>query len=271
MRKILIVSGIVLLALAAAYWFMTGGMPGRQPAEWLTARPIAHKGLWADGADRPENSLAAFAAATHAGHPIELDTQLSADGHVMVFHDYELERMTGSAGKLSEKTRAELQKLRLSGGKEPIPTLKQVFELVDGQVPVFVEVKNEGDVGELEDAVARELSAYDGRVAVMSFNPNSLARVAKSVPEIPRGQLSGEFREDDLALYKKLVLSRLMMNFTSKPDFVAYEIGGLPSAGTQLQKWRGRPLLGWTAQTEAQRERAAKYCDAVICDEGALR
>lgn len=270
-RKGLIVSAVVILALVAAHWFLTGGMPGRKPAKWLTAESIAHKGLWADGAERPENSLAAFAAAADAGHPIELDTQLSADGHVVVFHDYELERMTGAVGKLSEKPLADLQKLRLGGGRESIPTLKQVFELVDGRVPLFVEVKNEGDVGKLEDAVARELTAYDGRVAVMSFNPNSLARVAKSAPEIQRGQLSGAFREDDLALYKKFVLSRLLMNWTSKPDFIAYEIAELPTAGTRIQKWRGRPLLGWTAETRAERERAAKYCDAVICDEAALR
>lgn len=273
MRRFWIAAGVVaavLVVLAAAYWSLTGGSPGREPAAWLTARKIAHRGRWAPGSERPENSLAAFDAAAAEGLAVELDAQLSSDGHVVVFHDYELDRMTGTSGKLAEKPLAELQTLGLLDGTETVPTLRQALETVDSRVPVFVEIKNEGVVGALEDAVARELVAYDGPVAVMSFNPYSVARMAKAAPRIPRGQLSGSFEGEDLASYEVFLLRNLMMNWTSKPDFIAYEIAELPNAGTGLQKLRGRPLLGWTAETIEERREAEKYCDAVICNPGAL-
>ena len=103
--------------------------------------PYAHRGLHGEGV--PENSLAAFKKAVENGHGIELDLQLSADGEVMVFHDYTLKRMTGEAGLLSEKTAEELRSLRLAGTDEHIPTLREVLELVDGQVPLLVELKGE--------------------------------------------------------------------------------------------------------------------------------
>lgn len=272
MRKtLIIIAAVTAIVLAGAYWFATGAIPEREPTDWLTAKSIAHKGLWAEGSERPENSLAAFTKAADNGWPIELDVQLSADGHVVVFHDYELERMTGADGKLADKTLAELQQLRLAGTAQTIPSLREVLTLVDGRVPLFVEIKNEGTVGDLEDAVADELSGYEGRAAVMSFNPYSLARVAQGAPERPRGQLSSAFREDDLAFYKKFLLRNLLMNRVSRPDFIAYDIAELPTVGTRVQKWHGRPLLGWTATTPEERAEAEKYTDAVICDQGGLR
>lgn len=275
MRKPLIVTAsaiaVVTIALTAGYWFMTGGSPERETPTWLTARPIAHKGLWAEGGERPENSLAAFDAARQVAMPIELDVQLSSDGEVVVFHDYELSRMTDYQGDLATMKVAELKDIDLDGGIETIPTLTQVLNLVDGEVPLFVEIKNEGEIGRLEDEVSRMLSEYDGPVAVMSFNPYSLRRVASKAPSIPRGQLASAFEGEDLAWYEVLLLRNLMMNWTSKPDFIAYDIKELPNLTTTVQKWRGRPLLGWTAQTPAERLDAQELCDQVICDEPALR
>src|SRR5574340_1268657 len=215
MNKFAVAAVVLAAVLVAAYWVATGGRPGREPATWLTAGAIAHRGEWTDGPARPENSLAAFDEAASNGYAIELDVQRTADGHTVVLHDYNLERLTGTPGLVSETKLQELQKLRLRGGDEPIPTLAEVLALVAGRVPVFVEIKNEGEIGPLETDVAKQLSAYDGKAAVVSFNPYSLASVAKTAPDIPRGQLSGTFAGEDLAWYKVFLLRSLMMNWTS--------------------------------------------------------
>lgn len=269
-RRFLIAAAVVLAVLAGAWWSLTGGVPGRDPAPWLTAQDVAHRGRWAPGDLRPENSLAAFDAAADEGLAVELDVQLSSDGRVIVFHDYDLERMTGEGGRPAETPLARLRQLQLLEGTQTIPTLREALDLVGARVPVFVEIKNEGEVGGLEDAVARELAAYDGPVAVMSFNPYSLARLANTVPQVPRGQLSGAFEGEDLAVHEVFLLRNLMMGWAGRPDFIAYDIAELPNAGTGLQKLRGRPLLGWTAETIEQRRAAEEYCDAVICNPGAL-
>lgn len=269
MRWAWIVLG-VLVVLAAVVAFATGGTPSRKPASWLAAQPIAHRGQWTAGPERPENSLAAFAEAAENGFAVELDVQSSSDGRTVVIHDQELEAMTGSPGTVGETALADLKLLRLLGGEETVPTLAEALEVIDGRVPVFVEIKNEGEVGELEDDVARQLAGYDGQAAVMSFNPYSLARVAQAAPDVPRGQLSSALEGEDLAWYEMFLLRHLMMNWMSQPDFIAYDLDELPSLDTTLQRWRGRPLLGWTATTQSERESAEELVDAVIADPEAL-
>lgn len=268
--KVVATFAAALVLLAIAYVFATGGVPSRQAVEWLDEQPIAHRGLWSTGPQRPENSLAAFDAAVARGYAVELDVQRSGDGVTVVIHDEELERMTGAPGAVADAGLSGLKERRLLGGAERIPTLKEALERVDGRVPLLVEIKNEGEVGALEDDVAQQLAGYDGPVAVMSFNPFSLARVAESAPEIARGQLSGSFEGEDLAAYEVFLLRNLLMNWKSRPDFIAYEFDQTPSLTTTLQRRRGRPLVGWTAETPEERAQAETRCDAVICDPAAL-
>lgn len=270
MRIRWLILGTLAVAVPAAYWIASGGMTDRPLAPWLTTRRIAHRGQWAPGPERPENSLAAFEYAAAKGNPVELDVQLSADGDLIVFHDDEVSALTDGEGLVARMTTAELTQLRLAGGDERIPTLPQALRAVGGRVPILVEIKNRGEVGVLEDKAAVLLSAYEGEVAVASFNPFSLKRFAESAPRIPRGIFSSALRDEGLAFYEVFLLRHLLMNWTAKPDFVAYDIAELPSPGTRLQRMRGRPLLGWTAETEAQATEALRICDGVICDPGAL-
>lgn len=270
MRNLVIALAVLAVLLLAGFAFATGGTTGRGTPPWLTAQAIAHRGQWTEGPRAPENSLAAFDEAAGNGFAVELDVHHSADGVAVIIHDDDLERMTGEPGLVSDLTRTELRKRRLLGGDERIPTLKEALELIDGRVPVFVEIKNEGEIGALEDDVAEQLVAYGGPAAVMSFNPYSLARVAETAPRIPRGQLASAFAGEDLAWYEVFLLRNLMMNWTSKPDFIAYDLAEIPSLGTRLQVLRGRPLVGWTAETEAERIAAEDLVDAVICDPYAL-
>ncbi len=270
MRALPWIALVVIVLLVGGVAFAGGGTPARKPPEWLTERLVAHRGLWVDGATRPENSLPAFEAAIEAGRAIELDVHRTSDGVTVVVHDDDLERMTREAGFVADMSLDQIRERRLLGGKETIPTFAEVLELVDGRVPVFVEIKNEGEVGALEDDVAEQLTAYDGEAAVMSFNPFSLARVAEVAPDIPRGQLASAFRGEDLAWYEKLLLRNMLMNWTSKPDFIAYDIEEFPSFAVQLQVWRGRPLFGWTIDDPDELAFAQQYCDGFICNPGAL-
>lgn len=270
MKRRIIALVVVPAVLVAGFATATGGKPDREAPAWLTAQPFAHRGLWTDGPGAPENSLAAFDRAAAKGFGVELDVRSTKDGVTVVMHDDELKRMTGAAGLVSERTYEELTALRLLGGAEAIPTLAEALVLIDGRVPLLIEIKNEGDAGALEDDLARQLLGYEGPVAVQSFNPYSLARMAEEAPAILRGQLASSFEGEDLAWYKALLLRNLLMNFTSKPDFIAYKLADLPSAGTRMQQWRGRPLLGWVADTPAERTAALEFCDGVICNPGAL-
>lgn len=259
---------VVALVLGGAALLATRGVPEREPAAWLTAGPVAHRGDWAAGPQRPENSLAAFASAADQSLAIELDVRLTADGAVVVLHDKDLARMTGRPGLVIDTPLAEVKQRRLLGGSQTVPTLPEVLALVDGRVPLFVEIKDQPNVGPLEDAVARELADYDGRVTVMSFNPFSLGRMSSVTPDLMRGQLSGDFEGEDLAWYEVFLLRNLLMNWTSKPDFVAMQLDLVPSATTTVQHWWGRPLLCWTAENPEDARLAASSCDAVIGDPG---
>jgi glycerophosphoryl diester phosphodiesterase len=258
------VGSIVAVAAALGYWHATGGFDrSRTRPMWLTERPIAHRGLHTGDSRVPENSLAAFDAAANADYAIELDVQRTSDGQLVVLHDANLERMTGVACDVSDLPAAEVTRLRLLESTQTVPTLAQVLGTVGGRVPVLVEVKNVGAAGALENDVAKELSSANTRVAVISFNPFSLARIASLAPAIPRGQVSSTFSGEKVAWWKKLLLRHLLLNWKSRPDFVVYQLEGLPYWGTSLQKLRGRPLIVWTAVTQGDYRRAQALGDAV--------
>ena len=184
----------------------------------------AHRGL--HGEDIPENSLPAFARAVERGYGIELDVQLSADGVIMVFHDDTLVRMTGAKGRLREYTCAELQQLKLGESEETVPTFDRVLETVGGRIPLLIELKGEsagGDVA-LCEKLAKRLESYGGAYCVESFNPMILSWFKKNCPHIARGQLvTNTFRERPNGnKILNLLLTHLMLNVLSRPDFVAF-------------------------------------------------
>ena len=184
----------------------------------------AHRGL--HGGTIPENALPAFARAAEEGFGIELDVQLSSDGVIMVFHDDTLIRMTGVEGKLREYTCAQLQQMRLADSEETIPTFDRVLEVVDGRVPLLIELKGEsaGGNGTLCEKLAERLERYSGAYCVESFNPMILSWFRKNRPQIARGQLvTNTVKERPKGnKFLNFLLAHLMLNVLSRPDFVAY-------------------------------------------------
>ena len=185
----------------------------------------AHRGLF-DNKKVPENSLAAFRYAADRGYGIELDVQMTSDGEVVVFHDYTLDRMCGEKGKLSARTLEELRQLRLLGTSEYVPTLKEVLELVGGRVPILVELKGESANDDLCRATARLLDEYDGPFLVESFNPLLLRWFKTHRPEVARGQLvtNAMKKRKGGNPFVNFLLTGLLLNFLSRPDFIACDI-----------------------------------------------
>ena len=208
--------------------------------------------------------MAAFEAAAQAGYPIELDVHLTRDGRVAVFHDDDLERMTGVAGRIQDRTWAELSELLLADSSQRIPSLDQVLAVVHGRVPILVDVKNGGPPGRLERAVSSLLRDYAGEVAIQSFNPLTLAWFRVAAPSIPRGLLASDFDGMSMPLYKRFVLQRLLLAPLSAPHYVGYDLRCLPHWAPELARKLGVPLVAWTVQTHDELRRATQLADNVI-------
>jgi glycerophosphoryl diester phosphodiesterase len=229
----------------------------------LGARPFAHRGL--HGGGTPENSRAAFAAAVAGGFGVELDVQLSRDGEAMVFHDYELDRLTGTSGPVAERTAAELGQIRLGGTDETIPALQAALAVIAG-APLLIEVKApDRHVRPLCGAVARALGSYIGPVGVMSFNPEVSRWFGREAGAPLRGLVvteegKGKWRgrmERNLALWR------------ARPDFLAYDIRDLPSETSAFARFDGRPVYTWTVRSDEDRARAAEHADQIIFEQPA--
>jgi glycerophosphoryl diester phosphodiesterase len=213
-------------------------------------RPIAHRGLWRTGG-APENSLAAFEAACRKGYGIELDVQLSADGEAMVFHDEILDRLTASAGLLEEQTADDLCALRLLGSNQAIPTLAQALAVIGERAPVLVELKTPcGQEGLLEERVAELLSAHTGPSAVLSFNPDALAWLARNEPKLARGLNAN--KPEQLALAER-----------AGADFLSVCLDLTVTEG--LQGWRRMgEAIAWTCRTQADYARIRALVENVM-------
>lgn len=233
-------------------------------------RPLAHRALH-DVVDwRPENSRAAIEAAIEQGFGIEIDVQLSSDAQAMVFHDYGLERLTYDDGPVRQRSAAELRKVELIGNNEGIPDLPEVLDLVAGRVPLLIEIKDQDgamgpNVGPLERAVAKALEGYRGEVALMSFNPHSVATFKDLAPEIPRGLVTSAYSEEDWPL-SSAICTRLrdIPDFDNVgASFISHEVTDLDRPRVAELKEQGAAILCWTVRSAEQESEARKVAQNV--------
>lgn len=239
--------------------------------KWLTKTPVAHRGLHDIAKGVPENSLLAFRKAMEAGYAIETDVRITGDQQVVVFHDPDLTRLCGREGIVNRMPLGELKTLKLLGTEETVPSFRDLLDLVQGAVPLVVEIKKDkGEpVGTLETSVARMLQHYPGPFVVQSFNPRTVKWFEKNAPQIVRGQISTDLANmtKGLSWFTKLQLKRALMNGYGNPDFLAYDVRDLPSEITAAARRRGLPLLSWTVRTPSERARAAAHADNVIFED----
>jgi len=239
--------------------------------DWLCTVPIAHRGLHNAAAALIENAPSAFEAAARAGYGIELDVHGSACGEAIVFHDRTLDRMTGTRGRVAGRTARELAGLNLLGSHETIPTLGDVLDQVAGRVPLLIEIKSrQRRVGKLEARVAQLLDGYAGPAAVQSFNPYSMGWFVEHAPHIPRGQLALDYRKlvklsrKRVPATAKICLRHMLLNYVSKPNFVSYEWGALPSWAAKRVRMFGLPVIAWTVDSPDIANQVARYADNII-------
>lgn len=249
----------LLLLLALIYLFILARPAAKSPENKKLLCDYAHRGLH-DGntGNLPENSLAAFALACREGFGIELDVQLSSDGHVMVFHDYSLSRMTGVEKKLCELTAEELCKLSLAGTDQTIPTFTQVLSLIDGRVPLLVELKGENFDMSLCPKVAELLSDYKGDYCIESFNPLLIKEIKKYLPGSYCGLLyTNACRDKKKVTAINIAVSGMFLNFLAKPDFIAYNQIDRESLPVKLTTrfFRAERFV-WTVRGEEDVEKA---------------
>jgi len=239
--------------------------------DFLT-KPMAHRGLHDRKSGRPENSPAAFRAAIAGGYGIELDLQLSADGQAMVFHDDNLDRLTEETGPVRAKTAAMLGAITLRGGTDTIPTLAQVLALVDGQVPLLVEIKDQDrqvgtNVGPLEATAARMLTQYKGPVAVMSFNPHSIAAFGQNAPDLALGLVTCKFTAENewatVAPERLQALSDISDYDRLGACFISHDRTDLGSPRVAELKASGAVILCWTVRSKDQETEARKVADNI--------
>jgi glycerophosphoryl diester phosphodiesterase len=240
-------------------------MPG---LDWLTARPIAHRGL--HDAAAVENTASAFAAAIAGGYGMETDLQISADGEAMVHHDDALGRLTEGNGRLAEMTAAEIKKVRFKASVDRILTLGELCDLVGGRATLALELKSHFDGDRrLAQRAAAVLANYAGPVAVMSFDPAVIEAVREIAPGLPRGIVAERYYAhhawDRLPAREKRRMAFLLHGNRTRPHFVAYAVRDLPAAAPLIARAVfGLPLLTWTVRSADDRRRAARWADQII-------
>jgi glycerophosphoryl diester phosphodiesterase len=245
--------------------------------DWLTARPIAHRGLH-DGAGLIENSFSAASAAIEAGYAIEFDVQLTGDGNAVVFHDFSLERLTDGCGLVQEKHLKDLNQFLLKNS-EPIPSLEDFLQHIAGRAGLFCEIKSRFD-GDLRLAreVARCASAYVGPLALESFDPFIMAYLRAEagklrIAHVPLGmvaQASYDHRQDEwshLPQGERDRLAAFAHEATTRPDFLSWGLRDWPHPTPAAWVARGRPLTFWTVRSPAEAD-LAKGAGGQIVFEG---
>ena len=242
-------------------------MPG---LDWLTARPIAHRGLHDAAAGVIENTASAFAAAIAGGFGIETDLQISSDGEAMVHHDFALGRLTLGSRQLAAMTAAGLKEVPFKATTDRIMTLGELCDFVAGRTPLVIEVKSRFDGDRrLVTRTAEVLESYSGPVAVMSFDAGVVQALREIAPGLPRGIVAERHYEDsewrELAAAQKRSLAFLLHSPRTRPHFVAYNVKDLPSPGPWITRHLfGLPLLTWTVRTEEDRQRARTWANQMI-------
>lgn len=238
--------------------------------DWLTARPVAHRGLHDRARGIIENMPGAARAAIEGNFAIECDIQLTADGEAMVHHDDALGRLTEGSATLLRLTAEELRAVRFKNTPEKMMSLGDLCALVEGRVPIVIEVKSHFDGDrKLVGRMAQVLASYSGPAAGMSFDPDQVQALREAMPELPRGIVAervyteADWPEASPAQRKGML--HLRHAFRTRPHFVAYWVNDLPAPAPWIARHVfGLPLLTWTVRDSEQRERAARFADQMI-------
>lgn len=249
-------------------------MSARAP-DWLIARPIAHRGLHKARDGVIENSIGAARAAIAAGYGVECDVQATRDGDLVVFHDDTLDRLTAHAGRVVDYDASELARLALNGAQEAIPTFSAFLREIAGRTPLVVELKSRFD-GDLTAArrAADLLAAYDGPVAIESFDPEPIAFLrahaqSLNLAHLPLGIVGEAAYEEKhwpmLSPAQRAEMTHFLHYQRTLPDFISWNAADLPHAIPFLARMAlGVPVTAWTVRSPAQAATVAQWADQIV-------
>lgn len=270
LKIILIIAAVLFVLFFLAIMPRMGHRKARRAFKGVY---YAHRGLFDNDGDAPENSLKAFELAAKAGYGMEMDVQVTKDGVPVVFHDFTLERMCGKEGKVCDYTWQELKDFTLAKSRETIPLFADVLKAVGGRVPLIVEIKVEWMDLSVCPAADELLRNYQGLYCIESFNPLVLLWYRRNHREIVRGQLSDGFvkasrvKESWHLLVQNFFLQNLLFNWLTKPDFVAYNHKYEEVLARRLCKnLYGNMAVAWTIKSQEELERAKSKFDLFIFD-----
>ena len=226
---------------------------------FLKEYKIAHRGVHNDKV--PENSLASFKKAIRENYAIEFDVHLLKDNTIVVFHDDDLKRMCNSNKKLKDLTLNEIKEYKLKESKEKIPTLKEVLSIINGKVPIIVELKSDRKVGLLENELVKELDNYNGLFAIKSFNPLIVNWFKKNRPDYIRGLLVPN-KKNNIKLF---VLNKMFLLNICKPDFLSCNYNMYDNKKVIKFK-KEKPVLAWTINSQKNYDKYKNKFDNLICN-----
>ena len=269
-QVIKVVCILIVILLALYLLAIMPRMMHRPDLEPFKGRLYAHRGLYDNATEAPENSMAAFRKAVENDYGIELDIQLTKDDVIVVCHDFDLKRVCGVDKKIRDLTYAQLQQYTLYDSKETVPKLEEVLALVDGKVPLIVEYKSEDTKTLLFQLGDEMLSRYAGLYCVESFNPLLVLWYRRHHNDVMRGILSDSYIKEGITGLPKpayMMLRNLLFNFAIKPDFVAYHhIYYKDLSRTLCHKLYKAPAVPWTIQSQQQLKDREKDFDLFIFD-----
>lgn len=241
--------------------------PALRQLDWLTARPIAHRGLHDAANGVIENTPSAFARAIAQNYAIECDLQVTGDGEAVVFHDETLGRLMRAEGHVADHAAADLKAMAFKSGSDPIQTLAELLDQVQGRVPLVIELKSLWDGNEtlVRRAVA-VVSGYDGPLCFMSFDPGVVTAVRRLAPDIIRGIVADSFTHEEYDILpeaERIRLRELAHLGQTQPDFISYYWRELPFPTVTRFREAGYPVISWTIRSEADALTARRVSDQI--------
>ena len=239
--------------------------------DWLTARPIAHRGLHSKKFGLVENTPAAAAAAIAKNYAIESDIQRTMDGEAVVFHDFTLDRLMRAEGRVDAFRADELGQLTYKDCDQRIVSLPDFLVRIGGRTPVIVEIKSryDGDM-RLADRGMAAVAAYAGPVCLKSFDPAVLVHLRGAAAVCPLG-LVAQARYDTGEEWAGLPQDRRasfadLRDFPlARPDFLSWNHSDLPHAVPMLcREGIGMSVITWTVASRAAGKRVRLWADQII-------
>lgn len=262
---LIVVAALIVLVTVVYIFLIAPGKVNKKDYAWLTDHYFAHRGLFTADQRIPENSMDAFARAIQAGYGMELDVELTCDDVLVVFHDDSLARMTGKEKKLWDCTYEELQQLHLAKTDKKIPLFSDFLKLVDGKVPLIIEIKNTKKLDKICSMTYDLLKDYKGLYCIESFNPFIIAWFRKHAPSVLRGQLSARYKDEpSINNAEKFILENLMLNFLARPQFIAYCYKDCDKLAFRLCKRLGAFTIAWTVDSLKAYQISRPVFDALI-------